>query len=841
MTTAPAAAGYLAARVRASYETDLGSVGAFLPERTPADRLPFPFTRYAEACLELPRRHPAEFGGVRQWLDEEFGTLDPAVVEALADLPQPQRDALMTVFSFLAHAYRWDTLPPAPERFAERRIALPAGIDEPWGELARLLGQPRIGSLWAMVLCNWSLVGVEGESPYDPAALTRENLRLGYAWVPEAAHAHLERFVLTFVLLEARGAAVLRAIVEALEAAAREDLQETAYVLDKLAAAIDSVGEPLVSTIRRPLVDPQIFIDFLQPSWAWDAEGAHDLQGGPSGMQLATLHALDAALSVPGESELAVATRAARVYLPERQRRFLQHLDEAGPLLRRFIDASGDAGVKWRFNDAVRALRVFRTIHIKRGSQYLRGGAESDGVRTTGLTLEGGGAPVAEEFERLMSGRIAETAAAAVDAPTEGAEPPTLGTALRFLTPEEIELLFEPGAARTYAAGDAVITLGDRRQALYVVRDGAAVVDAGGETRLYLVPGDVFGELSFLSNEGANASVVAVDDLEVGVLERDRLYRLLAEKPELAGRFYQSLAVLVANRLRAARAQLGGLRPEDLPARPRPTRESPPAAARERIDALARLDDAERACGELLELMAAQDEADAPAVGRYMLRQMYPVFTGSALLADVLEGPGAVQRDHRAIARILANEPEGDGPVGLAVDRWALALPYCAALRARTDALATLIGDADRICNLETLPPLGVEGTVVAADRQAPGVTIGGSVVHAARGATSIRLPPQALIYTSGLVEYLAERDLVRLLDWIHAHLEPGGAAIVGAAAAGARDAAFWEHVLGWKLVRRSAAHFTDAFARSEFGTAKVELIVEESRGGLLAIARRDG
>ncbi|MEX0675199.1 MAG: hypothetical protein WD067_10520 [Gaiellaceae bacterium] len=121
----------LAARARASYETELGTVGAFLPERTPPDRLAPPFTRYGDACLELPRRHPAEFGGVRRWLDDEFGAVDPPAVSALVDLPRSQQDELMTVLSFLAHAYRWDTIPPAPERFAERQIALPAGIEEP--------------------------------------------------------------------------------------------------------------------------------------------------------------------------------------------------------------------------------------------------------------------------------------------------------------------------------------------------------------------------------------------------------------------------------------------------------------------------------------------------------------------------------------------------------------------------------------------------------------------------------------------------------------------------------------------------------------------------------------
>ena len=116
-----------AARVRSTYESELGAVGTFLPERTPLGDLPSPFAPYAAACLELGERHPAEHGGVRRWLDDTFGAPAPSVTAAVPELEPAERDALMTVLCFLGHAYRWDTIPPDESRFAERRIALPAG------------------------------------------------------------------------------------------------------------------------------------------------------------------------------------------------------------------------------------------------------------------------------------------------------------------------------------------------------------------------------------------------------------------------------------------------------------------------------------------------------------------------------------------------------------------------------------------------------------------------------------------------------------------------------------------------------------------------------------------
>jgi extracellular factor (EF) 3-hydroxypalmitic acid methyl ester biosynthesis protein len=102
-----------------------------------------------------------------------------------------------------------------------------------------------------------------------------------------------------------------------------------------------------------------------------------------------------------------------------------------------------------------------------------------------------------------------------------------------------------------------------------------------------------------------------------------------------------------------------------------------------------------------------------------------------------------------------------------------------------------------------------------------------------------VRLSPQRLIYASALVEYLSDRELVRLLDWIHARLEPGGAVVLGTAAAESPDAGFFEHVLGWRLVRRTVSRLSDTFSRSEFGSAEIQVEPDVEQGGLLVMARR--
>ena len=71
-----------------------------------------------------------------------------------------------------------------------------------------------------------------------------------------------------------------------------------------------------------------------------------------------------------------------------------------------------------------------------------------------------------------------------------------------------------------------------------------------------LWPGEVFGEISFLSNAEATAWAIADEDTQVRVLDRDHVYAIIARSPTFGMPFYQSLAVQLASRLRANNAFL---------------------------------------------------------------------------------------------------------------------------------------------------------------------------------------------------------------------------------------------------------------------------------------------
>jgi hypothetical protein len=403
----------LAGLLSASYEVDLGNVAAFLPDRVPVEELPKPFERYLSACAELPLRFAQQSGGVRRWLEREFESEDPAVSRGMAQLSTGQRETLMTALSALGHTYRWDTVPPAPERFHERRISLPPGISTPWTELARALDQPRVGTTWTLHLCNWKMADRPGGAAYLPEELTAETLRVAWNWLLPPVDAHLAQFSLSFVLLEARGAAVLRHLMDAIRAAGFRRLDETFLALESLHRAIAEMTLTFSLNIRKRMVDPATWLDMVQPTFAWSAEADAPgrVEGGPSGMQVPTIQALDSALGITGDSVLARLAKDGRRLMPKHHRRFLGILDLAGPVLRRFVVDANCPTLTQQYNRCIRGVVSFRAVHQSRAALYLNARPEDGAGRvSTGRTIGVGDDAVAIAA-CTMSERLLETRA----------------------------------------------------------------------------------------------------------------------------------------------------------------------------------------------------------------------------------------------------------------------------------------------------------------------------------------------------------------------------------------------------------------------------------------------
>ena len=62
--------------------------------------------------------------------------------------------------------------------------------------------------------------------------------------------------------------------------------------------------------------------------------------------------------------------------------------------------------------------------------------------------------------------------------------------------------------------------------------------------------GDIFGEVSFVDNEPTSASVIPGTDAEILVIDVDVIQSLLLGDPTFGRRFFHSIAITLARRLR---------------------------------------------------------------------------------------------------------------------------------------------------------------------------------------------------------------------------------------------------------------------------------------------------
>ena len=136
-----------------------------------------------------------------------------------------------------------------------------------------------------------------------------------------------------------------------------------------------------------------------------------------------------------------------------------------------------------------------------------------------------------------------------------------VGNRLQFLTPNDWVLIQAKAERRTYKLGEEIIRQGEWGDNLYIIRRGEASVELAGTGSRAIVaslgPEEVCGELSFIEQTRASAAVVAKEEaVEADAINAHELRRILEAYPGLAGRFYRSLALVVAQRLRTTSGEL---------------------------------------------------------------------------------------------------------------------------------------------------------------------------------------------------------------------------------------------------------------------------------------------
>jgi len=101
-----------------------------------------------------------------------------------------------------------------------------------------------------------------------------------------------------------------------------------------------------------------------------------------------------------------------------------------------------------------------------------------------------------------------------------------------------------------FPAGAPIFSKGDLGDCLYIVAEGLVRAHDGERTLNTLGAGDIFGEMSALDPEVRSASITALTDARLLRLERGPLYRVIAQRSEVAQGIIHVLVQRLRGRLR---------------------------------------------------------------------------------------------------------------------------------------------------------------------------------------------------------------------------------------------------------------------------------------------------
>lgn len=122
---------------------------------------------------------------------------------------------------------------------------------------------------------------------------------------------------------------------------------------------------------------------------------------------------------------------------------------------------------------------------------------------------------------------------------------------LFYLTANDWALVSDKASRVHFKKGDVLIRRGEAADGVYLLLKGTARVQISSQPAVRAIgPGGICGEMSFLEETAASASVVAEGEIEAYHLDRPTLQSLFELFPHFGSRFYRSMATNLSRRLR---------------------------------------------------------------------------------------------------------------------------------------------------------------------------------------------------------------------------------------------------------------------------------------------------
>lgn len=154
-------------------------------------------------------------------------------------------------------------------------------------------------------------------------------------------------------------------------------------------------------------------------------------------------------------------------------------------------------------------------------------------------TIEVTSIPEIQEPEKPATGKEPDTAERSGREKDITFELPSLFSPLPR---EEAQRIFGNITPQFYPAGQTIIEEGDSGDSIYIIQSGQAKVVThiiGKEIELAILsPGDVFGEVAFLTGRPRTASVIALYDVEAREIDKFLLQEIIEAYPETVRKIY---------------------------------------------------------------------------------------------------------------------------------------------------------------------------------------------------------------------------------------------------------------------------------------------------------------
>jgi extracellular factor (EF) 3-hydroxypalmitic acid methyl ester biosynthesis protein len=466
------------------------------------------------------------------------------------------------------------------------------------------------------------------------------------------------------------------------------------------------------------------------------------------------------------------------------------------------------------------------------------------------------------------------------------------------LRPEDTQWILASAQLKTIATNSLLVREDDPSDSIFLIADGLFEVyvfsDVAGQIKVgQLGPGEIIGEISWLDRKPVSASVRAVETSSVIALSTAMLDRKLAADAGFAARLLRGIATLTAERLRKTTAQV---RRSEWAAGPR----SPIAGGADSSGLLDKIGHLKTLVAHAESGIAGDSELPPVELAAKMRKAFAEVEGGIALhgakrvsgLADMLQAellplvrlsqiaerlyakPRGYGGDFQTIEMIYANAPAGTGRAGALIDGCVLNLAALKAIGNRRRLLgAEILSDyrvaakefhvASLACGpaREIFDVLGkvedagrLHVSCVDIDREALGHvealsqergaaervrTYHANLIYLATGRQELHLPPQDLIYSVNLIDYLSDELATTLINWMHDRLRPGGRVILGNFHPRNPTKGLMDHVLDWRLTHRDEADMNRLLQGSKFDQPCSRVMFEDDGVDLFAECRK--